>query len=160
MANDQDALSALLRQEEALQFDAFSNEMALEIGMRLVEEARRAGQAITVDIRRHGQQLFHCALAGTSVDNDRWIERKWRVVDRFGHSSYYMGRYYASRDTTIEAAALLDPREYAAHGGAFPVIVKGVGPVGNVTVSGLPQEEDHRLVVRVLADYLGVDVEA
>ena len=49
---------------------------------------------------------------------------------------------------------LLDEREYAAHGGAFPVIVRGVGVVGTVTVSGLPQEEDHRLVVSVLRAFL------
>ena len=50
---------------------------------------------------------------------------------------------------------LLDEREYAAHGGAFPVIVRDVGVVGTVTVSGLPQEEDHRLVVAVLRAFLG-----
>jgi len=42
----------------------------------------------------------------------------------------------------------------AAHGGAFPVIVRDVGVVGAVTVSGLPQEEDHRLVVQVLRKFL------
>ena len=51
---------------------------------------------------------------------------------------------------------LLDPTVFAAHGGAFPVIVRGVGVVGTVTVSGLPQEEDHRLVVSVLRDFLGL----
>ena len=44
--------------------------------------------------------------------------------------------------------------EFAAHGGAFPVIVRDVGVVGTVTVSGLPQEEDHRLVVAVLRAFL------
>jgi uncharacterized protein (UPF0303 family) len=65
-----------------------------------------------------------------------------------------------SQQSTLEERALLDPREYAAHGGAFPVIIKGVGPIGTITVSGLPQEEDHALVVRVVADYLGVALDA
>ena len=37
--------------------------------------------------------------------------------------------------------------------------MKGVGVVGTVTVSGLPQQEDHALVVRVLAEYLDVSLE-
>jgi uncharacterized protein (UPF0303 family) len=152
-------LSTLLRQEALLQFAEFSNETALALGLRLVEAARQGQKSITVDICRHGQQLFHCALAGTSVDNDEWIKRKMRVVNRFGHSSYYIGVHFASQNTTIQERALLDPAEYAPHGGAFPLIIKGVGAVGTITVSGLPQQEDHALVVQVLADYLGVSLE-
>jgi uncharacterized protein (UPF0303 family) len=49
----------------------------------------------------------------------------------------------------------LDPRHYAAHGGAFPILIRSVGPVGVVVVSGLPQVEDHRMVVAALRDHLG-----
>jgi uncharacterized protein (UPF0303 family) len=153
-------LRDLLREEELLQFTEFTNDTAIELGMRLVEAARSAHQPVTVDISRNGQQLFHCALPGTTVDNDEWIKRKNRVVNRFGHSSFYMGTHYRSKKTTIHESALLDPSEYAAHGGAFPVIVKNVGVVGTVTVSGLPQQEDHRLVVRVLAAFLNVHLDS
>jgi uncharacterized protein (UPF0303 family) len=159
MEDYQELLRALLRQEEALQFTEFTNEVAFAVGNRLVETARRQQKAVTVDICRSGQQLFHCALTGTSADNDEWIKRKNRVVNRFGHSSFYMGNLYKSKNTTIQDSALLDPREYAPHGGAFPVIVKHVGVVGTITVSGLPQQEDHQLVVQVLAEYLGVTLD-
>lgn len=157
--DDEKLLGELLRQEERLQFTEFTNDTALAVGMRLVETARQEGKGVTVDVCRNGQQLFHCALAGTSADNDAWVQRKNRVVNRFGHSSLYMGTYYRSKGSTIEESALLDPTVYAPHGGAFPVIIKGVGAVGTVTVSGLPQHEDHALVVRVLAEYLGVSLQ-
>jgi uncharacterized protein (UPF0303 family) len=51
---------------------------------------------------------------------------------------------------TLESRYGLDFANYAAHGGAFPVLVRGAGPIGSVTVSGLPQREDHKLVVRAL----------
>ena len=51
------------------------------------------------------------------------------------------------KGTTFEAEFDLDPALYAAHGGAFPILVRSVGPVGVVVVSGLPQVEDHRMVV-------------
>jgi uncharacterized protein (UPF0303 family) len=156
MEGDASLLDTLLRQEEQLQFATFTNETAYAVGTRMVEVARAEGKSVTIDIRRHGQQLFHAALAGTSADNDAWIQRKIRVVNRFGHSSFYVGRRYALRGTTIRESALLDESRFAPHGGAFPIIIRGVGVVGTITVSGLPQEEDHAFVVRTIAEHLGV----
>jgi uncharacterized protein (UPF0303 family) len=155
MDKDRQLLEALLREEEELQLDRFTNDDALRLGLAMVERARADGKPITVDIRRNGQQLFHHALAGTSADNDEWIMRKVRVVDRYGHSSLYVGAKYRARGTTFEAFARLDVDRYAAHGGAFPIIVRNVGAVGTVAVSGLPQEEDHAFVVAALRAFLG-----
>jgi uncharacterized protein (UPF0303 family) len=154
MGEFEDLLASLSEEEQALQFNAFTNEMAFELGMRLVNAAKHDSLAVTIDITRGGQQLFHCAMPGTSVDNDEWIQRKNRVVYRFGHSSYYMGISYRSQKTSIQEKSLLDPALYAPHSGAFPIRVRDVGVVGTATVSGLPQEEDHKLVVRVLREFL------
>jgi uncharacterized protein (UPF0303 family) len=93
-------------------------------------------------------------MDGTSPDNWHWITRKEATVYRFHHSSYYMGRYLASQQTTIEQKYFVPEREYAAHGGAFPLIIDGLGVVGVVAVSGLPQAEDHQLVVDAMEDYM------
>ena len=151
MSGDDDLLARLRAEEEELQFAAFTNDTAWELGHALVDAARRDGLSVTVDIQRGEQQLFHYALAGTAADNDEWIERKNRVVRRFGHSSLYMR---AAEGEAFAENYLLDPTVFAAHGGAFPIIVRDVGVVGTVTVSGLPQEEDHRLVVSVLREFL------
>lgn len=147
-------LDTLLQEEAEIQFTEFTNDTAWRIGSRLVEVARQESLGVTIDICRNGHQLFHAALPGTSADNDAWIKRKNRVVNRFGHSSFYMGNLYKSQGSAIEHKALLDPRRYAPHGGAFPIIIKGVGVVGTVTVSGLPQAEDHKLVVRILREFI------
>jgi uncharacterized protein (UPF0303 family) len=144
----------LLAEEEELQFTRFDNDTAWELGNALVERARADRAGVAIDIRRGDQQLFHAALPGSAADNDAWIERKVRVVRRFGHSSFYMGMMLAEEGKTIESSYLLPESEYAPHGGAFPVIVRDVGVVGAVTVSGLPQQEDHRLVVSVLREFL------
>lgn len=147
-------LEELLGQERELQFDRFSNEDALRLGTRLVEQAQAQGKSITVDICRNGQQLFHAALPGTSADNDAWIRRKNNVVNRYGHSSLFVGTQFRAKGTTFEQSSRLDPDQYAAHGGAFPVSVREVGVIGTVTVSGLPQTEDHAFVVAVLREFL------
>jgi uncharacterized protein (UPF0303 family) len=148
-------LNELRQQEEELQFTSFSNDTALTIGMALLEEARKRGKAVAIDITRSGLQLFHFAMEGTSVDNGEWIKRKNNVVNRFGRSSYAVGISLLSAGQTMEEKYLLSSHEYAAHGGAFPLIIKHVGVVGTITVSGLPQQEDHELVVTTLKQFLG-----
>jgi uncharacterized protein (UPF0303 family) len=54
----------------------------------------------------------------------------------------------------IRRSSRLEPDTYAAHGGAFPITLAGAGPIGTVAVSGLPQGEDHDLVVAALESYL------
>ena len=149
------SLAELAAEEEELRFDGFRNDDAWDLGSALVAVARRDGAPVAVDVSRHGHQLFHAALPGTSPDNDSWIQRKTRVVHRFGHSSLYVRQASIERGTTFEAEFGLDPALYAAHGGAFPVVVRSVGPVGAVVVSGLPQLEDHRMVVAAIRAHLG-----
>ena len=147
-------LRELAAQEEALVLPRFSNDDAWRLGCLLVELARERGAAVTVDIRRGGQQLFHYACDGTSPDNDAWLDRKARVVERFAASSLAVGERFRAKGRTFEDASRLDPDLFAAHGGAFPLRVAGVGVVGVVGVSGLPQAEDHALVVAGLTRFL------
>jgi uncharacterized protein (UPF0303 family) len=149
------SLEDVERAERELVFDGFDNDVAVDLGLRLVAAARAAALPVTIDIRRGGQQLFHAALPGTSADNDGWAERKARAVQRFGKSSLRLRLECEADGTTLEERFMLPPFEYAAHGGSFPVTVRGTGVVGAVTVSGLPQLEDHRFVVEQLHAFLG-----
>jgi uncharacterized protein (UPF0303 family) len=150
----EDVLMQLLQEEQELQFEKFNEATAWKIGSQLVERATSAGLSITIDITRGNHQLFHASLPGTSADNDEWVKRKVRLVYRFGHSSFYMGQLLKSKGKRIEEAYLVSESEYAAHGGCFPVIIKGTGIIGTITVSGLPQEEDHKLVVESIRAFL------
>ena len=147
-------LQTLLDEERELQFSAFDESTAWALGSALVDHATRNRLAVTIDIMRGEQQLFHAALPGTAADNDEWIKRKVRVVYRFGHSSFYIGQMLKGKGKTIEQAYLIPENQFAPHGGCFPITVRGTGVVGAVTVSGLPQEEDHRMVTQVIREFL------
>ena len=149
-----DLLEQLLQQERELQFESFDETTAWELGCQLVERARTEGLPVVVDIQHGTHQLFHASLPGSAPDNDEWVKRKARAAIRFGHSSLYMGELLKSRGQTIEKNYLVPESEVAPHGGSFPVIVKGTGIVGTVTVSGLPAQDDHKLVVEGIRDYL------
>ena len=149
------SLAELAAEEEELQFSSFTNDDAWELGTALRDLAHQQGAPVAIDISRNRHQLFRAALPGATPDNDAWIERKQRVVHRFGHSTLYVRQTFAERGTTFEEQSGLDPQRYAAHGGGFPVLVRSVGPVGVLVVSGLPQLEDHRLIVAALRAHLG-----
>ena len=156
MNDDLRALVASLEeQERRLVFTRFDNADAWRLGSAMAAAAAERELPVTIDIRRHGQQLFHAALPGTTADNDAWIERKVNVVNRFAASSYLVGRRLAARGKALDEALGVEPRLFAAHGGAFPVRVRDVGVVGTVAVSGLPQAEDHAFVTEMIAAFLG-----
>lgn len=150
----EDILNQLLLQEKELQFTSFNENTAWALGSQLVNYAIAENLPITIDISRGGHQLFHASRPGTSADNDEWVKRKVRLVNRVGHSSFYMGQLLKSEGKTIEEMLLLAESEYAPHGGSFPLIVKGTGIVGTLTVSGLPQEEDHKVAVHAIRTFL------
>ncbi|MFF4230210.1 heme-degrading domain-containing protein [Streptomyces sp. NPDC001820] len=150
------SVDELVDQERRLTMKRFTHDDAWRLGSMLVEMAYLRQAPVAIDIRRGAQQLFHCALPGSSADNDAWIDRKRRVVERYGESSLLVGARHRAKGTTFEASSRLDPNLYAAHGGSFPIAVDGVGVVGTVTVSGLPQAEDHAMVVDALERFIAV----
>jgi uncharacterized protein (UPF0303 family) len=147
-------LSTLLAQEQRLVFADFDLDTAWELGCFLRDAAAAGGLPVALDIRRSGRQLFHAALPGSSADNDGWLARKTAVVERYGHSSYFVGCQFRADGKDFDVDSRLDPARFAAHGGAFPLTVAGAGVIGSVAVSGLPQIEDHEFVVTSLDAFL------
>ena len=150
-------LDELEAQEERLVFDQFDEDTAWHLGVALREAALSAGLPVAISIRCNGQHLFHAALPGSSGDNDGWLARKSAVVDRYGRSSLRVGEQFRVDGGSFDEDSRLDLSLFAAHGGAFPVLVRGTGCIGTVAVSGLPQLEDHRLVVEVLERFLAAN---
>jgi uncharacterized protein (UPF0303 family) len=148
-------VSELAAQQHELQWAHFREDDAWQLGAALVATARERSLPVAIDISRGGQQLFHAALAGTSADNDSWLLRKRRVVERFSLSSLHVGQICRDAGQSLEQVFAVSEREFAAHGGAFPLTVASAGVIGCVAVSGLPQLEDHALVVEVLRAVLG-----
>nr|WP_315400814.1 heme-degrading domain-containing protein [uncultured Duganella sp.] len=150
MENYAEMLETLTQQEQQLQFTTFGGDTALALGLKVIELTRARHKSVTVNITVNGQVLFHHAMQGASADQADWIRRKNNVVTRFGRCSFYIGIDHKHRGVAFEEIAYLDPVDYAAHGGAFPITIKNVGMIGTVTVSGLRQAEDHAIAVEAL----------
>lgn len=156
MSPVQDDLDRIAEQERRLQFDHFDESTAWQLGATLRNRAAERGRNVTIEVRLAGHTVFLTAMPGTAPANADWARRKRNVVELLRRSSYGVGL-----EAKVTGRSLLDEmglptRDHAAHGGAFPITVAGIGFVGVVTVSGLPQREDHELVVEVLAELCGV----
>ena len=147
-------LDRIAAEEREIVLPRFDLADAWELGATMRAAALEAGLPIVIGITLGEARVFHTALPGSSADNDGWLERKTRVVRRYGRSSYGVGQSFRAGGKDFDADARLDTSLYAAHGGVFPITIAGVGVVGTVGVSGLPQADDHAFVVEHLRAHL------
>jgi uncharacterized protein (UPF0303 family) len=142
-------IEALIQREKDLVFARFSPDDAWWLGCHLRAAGKDREAPIAIEISVGPTCLFTALLAGATSDNLGWIKRKVALAWRYQLSSYAMGRKFAGGDNLF-ARFGLDDQTYAAAGGAVPIRVAGVGMVGAVAVSGLPQLEDHMMVLDAL----------
>jgi uncharacterized protein (UPF0303 family) len=133
---------------EALVFTRFTESTAWQLGESLVAMARAENLALVINIRSANRCLFHAALPGSKPLNDLWAQRKSATALMFGEPSFAVGLRNAEKGESL-AKHGLDLAKYADHGGAVPIYTHA-GIVAVATVSGLPQAEDHALVMRAL----------
>ncbi len=131
----------------------FTEETALRLGLTMMNMAKLDRLPVAINIRTNDRTLFHLSMPGAAPINDRWARRKSNTALHFHLASLHVGRNLAAKGETLAMHGLSET-DFAIHGGAVPVCVAGAGLVAAATVSGLPQLEDHRLVVRALETLL------
>lgn len=139
-------IDQLTTEYQSLSLSRFTETEAVALGMILTEMGK--GLPIVINIRTTDRTLFHAALPGAAPLNDIWAMRKSNTALLFQLPSFLVGKKHAMKGS-LEGNGL-SQADHADHGGAVPIKVEGVGVVACATVSGLPQAEDHALVVRAI----------
>lgn len=155
-----DDIETIRRQEATLVFDSFDEATAFSIGSAIRERGLAENMPIAIDIRTFDRPLFYAALPGSNASNPDWARRKINVVKRFLKSTYRMVLEQQRPDRTFKIGEGLDIADYVLAGGGFPITVKGAGVIGVIAVSGLPERDDHGVVVDALCGFLGKDAKA
>jgi uncharacterized protein (UPF0303 family) len=143
-------------QEAVLRFKKFDEADAWALGAQMRESAAARKLTLVINIHLGNRQMFYACMPGTSPDNETWVKRKINSVMRFHKSSYRLGRETAAKGGGFDASRGIDLSEYTNAGGSFPIHIIGTGVVGTITVSGIPQRDDHGFVVEAIATYLNV----
>lgn len=144
-------------QEEILQFSHFTNEDAWELGNIIVAEVKKRGLSAAVTIRLHnGCTVFQYAGDGITPYNEEWLRRKINTVQMTQRSSLNLYLALSQSKDTLQGM-LLEPRDYAACGGGFPIRVEEVGVIGGIAVTGPDHVTAHDLMIKGIGKYLHVD---
>ena len=146
-------LTELLAEQAELIFPRFAEAEAWALGSALVARASAGALPVVINIRTANRTLFHASLPGSAALNDLWALRKSNAALMHGEASLLVGERHRAKGVDLGTSGL-DRALYADHGGAVPIVVAGVGVVAVATVSGLPQLEDHALVVRAIREML------
>ena len=133
----------------SLVFPRFAEDTALALGHLLVDMARAENLGVVINIRTADRTLFHAALPGSAPLNELWVRRKSNTALKFQLPTLLVGARNREKGETL-ARHGLPAEDFADNGGAVPIRVDGTGVVAVVTVSGLPQVEDHKLAVRAI----------
>ena len=153
-------IERLKLQEQKLRFAKLDEADAWALGVAMREKAEAKKLPLVIDIQVAGRPLFYTALLGSTPDHANWVRRKINVVMRLHKCSYRVSREIAQSGQELDETRGMNPIDVATHGGCFPVHIIGTGIVGTVTVSGIPQREDHNFVAECLSEFLKLDYEA
>ena len=146
--------SELGREAATLILPSLTQNQALEIGEIAVSIGRDRALPIAVEVRLKDWIIFHASLPGSTPANDSWIARKARVVLATEHSTIFERVLAEEQGLDWYSSTGLSEQTHAVHGGGLALNVKGLGFVGILLISGLPQVEDHLLGVEVITEYL------
>lgn len=152
-----DDIAKIIEQERGLEFSEFNENVAFSIGVRVRERALRERLGLVVDVRTWDRQMFYAAMPGTTADNPNWVRRKINTVQRLLKSSYRVALEQNREDRLFAPIRALDGADFVLAGGAFPIRMKGFGPIGCITISGLHERDDHQVGVDAVAEELGLD---
>ena len=95
-ADSPDLLAALAEQDRQLRFPTFVHDDALAVGLQVIELARARELTVSTWVWLGEQLVFQAALAGTSADNDGWMNRKVAVAWRFDKASLFLAAQLAA----------------------------------------------------------------
>lgn len=144
-------IAELEAQYTGLELPRFDEALALRLGQILVDMALAKDLPVVVDIRTADRTLFHAALPGSAPLNDLWARRKSNTALMFHLPSLLVAARNKTKGEPLDKHGL-PSTEYADSGGAVPIKIAGGGVVAVATVSGLPQVEDHKLVIRAIQE--------
>jgi len=147
-------MESLLLLEQELTFSSFDRELAWQIGSELANQAITEHLPIVIDITIVNQQVFHYSAPAALPGSDLWVIRKHNTVMFFAHSSVWVLEKINGDQQVLSSKYGLDLKDHVAASGGFPILVKGVGLIGSLCVSGLSGNQDQELIVAVLRKHL------
>ena len=133
-----------------IEVDNFSNRIALEMGLKILDLAKSRNQHIAVEICRLNHTVFIYIDDSLPADKHNWLRRKANIAKLLEESSLSVKNDMKEGNLTLDKTFGLDEKDFLVRGGSIPIFVKNAGMMATITVSGLPDVEDHNIIIDAL----------
>jgi uncharacterized protein (UPF0303 family) len=147
-------LKSLAEEQQKLLLQQFEYTFAWKLGFLIREKAASINLPVSITVAHGSVVVFSLLMPGATIDNLDWAARKRAVAHRFHRSSLAMRLEAENGKFDFNSRYRLPEADYVASGGGVPLMLRNGTLIGTVGVSGLPDEEDHRLVVQALEELL------
>lgn len=140
----------LLEEENNLSFTHFTYEDAAVLFDFLrskINEPKNGFKPMGIEIVMNGMPVYSYYQYGATKSSIAWIKGKRKTVEYFGLSAAYVDVWAKETGEEIFCSRYGLNTEFRVCGGGFPIIVKGLGMIGIVAVTGLTRQEDHQICV-------------
>ena len=114
--------------------------------------SKERNQNVAVKVERLNHTIFIFVDDNLPADKHLWLKRKANVTKHFEESSLSIKNDLTNGNMTLEKTFALDQKEYLAKGGSIPIFVKNAGMIAIITVSGLHDKEDHKIIIEALKE--------
>ena len=151
----QEMLDMIAEQEHILVYDDFSNADALRLGVEIAEQVKESERPVAIRIYLEDLLVFQYTMRGKEEWHYGWAEKKRKIVEATGHSSFYVMLQHEHLGKWKEFEGD-ETKAYAC--GGFPIKVKEKGMIGSVSISGLVDPQDHNVVVAALSKLMAKEV--
>ncbi|MBO9112472.1 MULTISPECIES: heme-degrading domain-containing protein [Rhizobium/Agrobacterium group] len=143
-------LESLATEQQELQLERFDYDFAWALGQEIRARASAENAPVAIEISHGLSPVFTTLLPGATIDNLDWTARKRAVAHRFHKSSLAVRLEAEAGGYDFNDRFRLPNDSFVASGGGFPLIMRGGTLIGTACVSGLPDTDDHRLIVEAL----------
>lgn len=151
--NYKDLLAITTADEDNFTFPSFDRDNVLDLAMEMIGAISQFEGPLALEIHLNGLMVFRYYPKGTNANNELWLRRKRNTVYVTEKSTLRVFAELKCSGESLEKDMLLDPMEYVACGGGFPIRLKGGCVIGFIGVSGLPHLRDHDALVAGLSRY-------
>jgi uncharacterized protein (UPF0303 family) len=156
MANYDELLQKVEKQEQLFKFEHFNHNDAWDLGNAIFDVSKEQGFCPAISIRlNNGFTVFQYGFEGTGLDHESWMEKKARTVFLKEMSSFRVDFLMKKLNATM-ADWYMDSQKYSLCGGGFPIYVKNTGMIGVILLSGISIALDHDLIIQGLSRYFEI----
>ncbi len=138
-----------LQQEKQYLFPEFSRADVWELACDLIESNKDYPKQVAMEIYIENVMMFRYFPAHAGTLQEMWLKKKRNTVLALGKSSVLSAAELAMNEKTIldVVPGLPNPDDYAVCGGGVPLRTQDGHIFGTVCVTGLPDIQDHALIM-------------